>query len=109
MPHVVLQRASVLQELNIRAVRSYTTLLPLLDIFLPSQWRETPVLAHNDLLSARELVLRATESLDSGGAVGVTSSHGENDLTDVDAGNGAVGLAERTTHAGLESISSGTR
>lgn len=39
----------------------------------------------------------------------VTSSDREEDLADVDTGNGSVWLAESTTHTSLESIGSGTR
>lgn len=38
----------------------------------------------------------------------VTSADRENDLADVDTGNSAVGLAEGSTHAGLQSISACT-
>lgn len=39
--------------------------------------------------------------------MGVTGPDGEEDLADVDAGDGAVGLAPGATHAGLESIGAG--
>lgn len=39
----------------------------------------------------------------------VTGTDRQNDLTDVDTGNGAVGLTPSTTHTGLEPIRSGTR
>ena len=37
----------------------------------------------------------------------VVSPHGDEGLADVNAGNGAQGLAESTSHSGLEPISSG--
>ena len=39
----------------------------------------------------------------------VTSPHREQNLANVHAGNGPVGLAPRTTHSGLQSIGTGTR
>ena len=40
---------------------------------------------------------------------GVTSSHREEDLADVDTGDSAVGLAESATHSGLQSIGTSAR
>ena len=39
--------------------------------------------------------------------MGVTSSDGQQDLTNVDSGNGAVGLAPCTSHTSLQSIGAG--
>ena len=39
----------------------------------------------------------------------VTGPHREQNLANVHAGNGAVGLAPRTTHSSLQSIGTGTR
>ena len=39
----------------------------------------------------------------------VASTHREQNLSDVDAGDGAVGLAPRTAHAGLQSIGTSAR
>jgi len=38
----------------------------------------------------------------------VTGTDGENDLANVDTGDGAVGLSESTTHSSLQSIGTGT-
>jgi len=54
--HVVLDVASAAVELNVGSVLEQTTLLLQLDVLLASEWCETPVLADNDLLAARELV-----------------------------------------------------
>ncbi len=40
---------------------------------------------------------------------GVTSADAHDDLTDVDTGNGSVGLAPGTTHTSLQSIGTGAR
>ena len=97
------------QELNVSAIDPDLAFLPERDVLIATQRREAPVLADDDLLAAGELVHRAAEGLDGGGAVGVTSADREQDLADVDAGDGAVGLAEGATHAGLETIGSGAR
>lgn len=47
--------------------------------------------------------------LATGKLTGIPCSDAQNDLTNVDTGDGAVGLAESTTHTGLESIGSGAR
>jgi len=77
-------------------------------VFFSPQWSETPVLGNNDLLSAGELVLRSSESFDGGGAVGITSSDGQDDLANVDTGDSAVGLSPGTTHTSLQSIGTST-
>jgi len=41
--------------------------------------------------------------------VGVTSSDAQDDLTDVDTGNGSVWLSPSTTHSSLQSIGTGAR
>ncbi len=65
---------------------------------------ESPVLGDDDSLTSGELVLGTTESLnDVGDSVGLAAD-GEEDLTDVDAGNKTVGLTESTTHSSLESV-----
>lgn len=109
MLHIVLQIPMVPQELHIRAVNLDLARLPHLHIFLAPQRREAPILAHNDLLAAGELVLAASEGLDCGGAVPVTGPHRQKDLADVDAGDGAGGLAVRATHARLQTIGAGAR
>ena len=45
----------------------------------------------------------------TGKLTGISCSDAQNDLTNVDTGDGAVRLAESTTHTGLESIGSGAR
>lgn len=70
---------------------------------------ETPLLGDDDLLSASELVSRSSESLEDNSAVVVTGSDREEDLANVDTGNGVVGLAVSTTHTRLEPIGTSAR
>ena len=107
LPHIVFQRPRILQELHVRPIRPDTTLLALLDVLLAAQRREPPVLGDDDLLPPGELVLRAAEGLDGGRAVAVARADRQDDLADVDARDGAVGLAEGAAHAGLQPIGAG--
>lgn len=51
--------------------------------------------------------MRATQGFNGSCAVVVTGAYGEQNLADVDAGYGAVGLAPCAAHAGLQSIGAG--
>ena len=106
-PDIPLNRSLIPQELHIRPINLDFTLLPHGNIVVPPQGREPPILAHNDLLPSGELVLRAAKGLDGGGAVVVARADAEEDLADVDAGDGAVGLAPGAAHAGLQPIGAG--
>lgn len=115
------------QELDVSTVGEQLALSLALEVFLAAERGEAPVLGDNDLLAARELVLRATESLEGKTTVysslatfslseqarikhtGVTSADRHDDLTNVDTGNETVGLAESTTHTSLQSIGTGAR
>jgi hypothetical protein len=108
-PHVLGQVALVAQELDVSAVVLEAALGALGNVVLAAERREAPVLGDDNLLAAGELVLGAAEGFDGGGTVGVTGSHGKEDLANVDAGDEAVGLAKGTAHSSLESIGSGTR
>ena len=55
------------------------------------------------------LVLATPQSLEGSGAVSVPSPDGHEDLADVHTSDKTVGLAEGTTHTGLEPIGSGAR
>ena len=66
---VLRQVAVVAEELNVGTVDLDTARGLLVEVLLAAQRSETPVLGDDDLLAARELVLRATQSLESGSAV----------------------------------------
>ena len=59
----------VAEELHVRTVDLEVTSVALLNVLLAAERREAPVLGHDDLLAAGELVLRAAEGFDGGGAV----------------------------------------
>jgi hypothetical protein len=68
-PDVILQRSLVAQELDVGTVNHDATCLAQLNVLIATQRGETPVLGHNDLLPAGELVLATTESLKSSSTV----------------------------------------
>jgi len=107
--NVLLEGTVVGEELNVSTIDLDTAGSLLLEILITSERGETPVLGDDDLLSARELVLRSSESLEGEMLVGITSSDAHENLANVDTGNGTVGLTPGTTHTGLQSIGTSAR
>jgi len=70
---------------------------------------EAPVLADVDLLSAWELELSSSESLDSNGGLILSGSNRHEDLSNVNSSGNHGWLTESTSHTGLESISTSAR
>jgi hypothetical protein len=97
------------KELDVGTIDQELALSLALEVLLAAERGEAPVLGDNDLLATRELVLRTAESLKSETTVGITSADAHDDLADVDTGDSAVGLAEGTTHTGLQSICTSAR
>jgi hypothetical protein len=106
---VALKRTVVGEELDVSTVDLDAAGSLLVEVLLTSERGEAPVLGDNDLLSARELVLRSAEGLESDGTVSITSADAHENLANVDTGDSAVGLTPSTTHTGLQSIGTGTR
>ena len=67
--HVVGKGSVLGQELNVSTIHEHLSGSLLLHVLLTTEWCETPVLGHNDLLATWELVLRSSESLESDGTV----------------------------------------
>lgn len=107
--HVLLDQTVASQELDVGTILLELALLAELDVLLAADGGETPLLGDDDLLAAGELVHRATEGLDGGGAVGVTGADGQDDLADVHTGDGTLGLTEGTTHTSLQTIGTSAR
>ena len=63
-PDIALNRPMIPQELHIRPVDQQLPGSTLLEVFFAAQRGEAPVLADDDLLAAREFVLRAAEGFD---------------------------------------------
>jgi hypothetical protein len=99
----------VAEELDVGTVDLDTAGSLAVQVLITTKRGEAPVLGDDDLLATGELVLGAAESLESQATVGVTSADAHDDLTDVDTGNGTVGLAPGTTHTSLQSIGTSAR
>jgi hypothetical protein len=67
--HVALELTMVLEELNIGTIHLDTSGSLGIQVLLTTERSETPVLGDDDLLPAGELVLGATESLESDSTV----------------------------------------
>lgn len=94
--------------LDVATIGLETAGLTGLEELLAGKLGETPLLGDNDALLAGELVLGTTKSLHDDGAVVIAGTDGEDDLTNVDTGNGTLGLTEGAAHTGLKTISTGT-
>merc|ERR1719240_488188 len=103
------ERPVAAQPLHVHALRDQATLGLVLLVVLLLEGREAVVVRHVDLLAARDLALRAAQRLAGGLALVLAGSDGQEDLADVHTGNRAVGLAESTTHTGLETICTSAR
>lgn len=73
-------------------------------------WEEKRTRTKNeaDLLAAGELHLGTLERLKEVGEMVITASCGHDNLTNMYAGHGALGLPESATHTGLQTIGAGT-
>ncbi len=67
--NVIGKLAMVGQELDVSTINQDLSAFLLLDVLFTTERSEAPVLGNNDLLATRELVLRTTESLESGSTV----------------------------------------
>ena len=102
--HVLLDASLVPEELNVGTIHQHPAFLFQLDVFISFQWRETPILANDDLLATWELVHGSSESFDSSSTVRVPCSYGKQDLANVNTSDSSIRLSPRTTHSGLQSI-----
>merc|ERR1719198_851957 len=99
----------VLRDLHRHAILDQLALGLQALVLLAAQLREAKVLRGAETLTARELVLGAAERLEDAGLVLVARANRQKDLTDLHASDGAVGLTEGTTHAGLQTIGTSAR
>jgi hypothetical protein len=97
------------EELNVSTILLELALLAELNVVLATNGGETPVLGDNNLLATGELVHGTAESLDGGGTLNVTGADRQDDLTNVDTSDLALGLSESTTHTGLQTIGTSAR
>merc|ERR1712176_1113664 len=96
------------QVLDVAAIRLQGSIGPPLRVLLPLPLGEPKLLAHVDLLPARELELRPSQSLNNVSLVFVMRPDRDKNLTNPDPGSCSMGLAIGSSHSGLQPISSGT-
>jgi len=101
---VVLEIALRPDELNICTILHYPLILLELEVLLAVNIGEAPLLGDDDLLATRELVTGTAESLLDDRSIVILATDGHDDLANVHASDGAVGLAPSTTHTGLQAI-----
>lgn len=77
-------------------------LLLQLQVILTVDTGKSPLARNNNLLAAWELIAGATKGLLNDSRIRVFAANGEDDLADVDTGNGAVGLSPSTAHTSLQ-------
>jgi hypothetical protein len=104
-----LERSLGTNKLHVSSILYHLLLRFQLQVVLLVHLCESPLLRDDDLLTSRELVTGTAEGLLDDGCVGISTADREDDLADVDTGDGTVGLAPCTTHTSLEPISPSTR
>jgi len=105
---VVLKIALRPDELDVSTIVEYPLVLLELEVLLPVNVRESPLLGDNDLLATGELITSTTESLLDNRAVVILAPDGHDDLANVHTGGSTVRLSPSTTHTGLQTIGTGT-
>jgi len=105
---IVLEVTLFADELNVGTVLDHTLLILQLLVSVTVHVGETPLLGDNDLLATGEFVAGTAQSLLDDGTVVVLAADGHDNLANVHAGDGSVGLSPGTSHTSLESISSST-
>ena len=91
-------------ELDADTVGKDLASLAAIDEILLEDLGKTPETGGVDLLATGNLVLGATKGLESVLGNILATTDGTEDLTDLDAGDGTVGLTPGTTHTSLEPI-----
>lgn len=102
------QRSLFTQVLDVASVWEQRSSFASGNIVITSQLGETPLVGHNNLLSAWKLVLCTAQGLVDNGTVVVAGADGDHDLLDVDTGHGSSWFSVRTSHASLQSIGTST-
>jgi hypothetical protein len=105
---VLLSESAVLSDiLNSDTIRDDPSVLSALNVNVPVELGEAPLLAQHNLLSSRELELGTAKSLNDVLIVRVLGADRDNDLPDVDTSSHLHRLTIRSTHTGGETIGSG--
>jgi len=94
----------VAQILHISTITYQFPLLLHFQVLIPSQLCETPILAHDNLLSTWELVLGSAERFNRICLVTIQSTDRNQYLPNANSSNNARWLSPCAAHAGLQSI-----
>jgi len=105
---ILLERSARADKLDVGTVLDNHLIILQLGIILLVDVCEAPLLGHDDLLAARELVSSTSEGLDDNSGIRILRADGQDYLADVHTGYSAIRLPPSTTHAGLQTISTGT-
>jgi len=105
---VVLEVALRPDELDVSTIIHYPLVLLELEVILPVNIGEAPLLGDNDLLATRELITGTAESLLDHRSIVILAADGHDDLANVHTSDGSIGLAPSTTHTGLQTIGTST-
>jgi len=95
----------VADHLDVGAVVDEGSLSGALEVVEAGELGESPLVRHDDPLTAGEFVLGPSEGLEGLLDVGLSDPHGVEDGSDFDSRGLSVGLSEGASHAGLQSIS----
>jgi len=98
---VGLQRTLWPNKLYISSVLYHPLVFLELEVRLPVNVGEAPLLRNDDFLATGELVAGTTEGLLDDRGVGVLATDGQEDLTNVNPSDGSVRFTPSTSHAGL--------
>jgi len=102
------QRAVAIDNFNVNTLLNQTVLTLEKLILLTSEFGKSPLVRDSDVLATGKLVASTAETFANSSLRRVLGTNGKDDLTNVNTSNQTSGLAESTTHTGLESICSGT-
>jgi len=106
--HPGLKRSMVGVILDADTVRGQVQRFAHLIVLLTWPAGEAPLARDEQFLTTRELELGSPERLDDMGLVLILATHTDHGLTDVHTSHQTLGLAEGSSHSGLEPIGSGT-
>ena len=106
---VVGERTRIVEDSDHDAVTDKTSFGSERNVLLLVERGEAPLLGDNDELPAREFELATSVCFFDVVFMSFCGTGRDHNLSDLDTGGEALRLAERTTHTGLEPISTGAR
>lgn len=95
------QRRAVAEQFEVDVLQNSLVFFEF-EVLFPINVGETPLLGNDNFLAARELVASTTEGLLNYMGIGVLTTDGQQDLTNVDPSDGSVRFSPSTSHSGLQ-------